>query len=472
VGASSPGRSDSVRDGRRVRLKLSRAQWTTLGVVWATYGTFYFCRVNVGPARAEIERGVGINALEMGFVLGSLKLGYALGQFVNGQLAERFGPKRVLLGGMIGSIACSLLFAAAPSIAASAPVAAALPSVSSAITSVAGASIGPMAALLMIVWLVNGVAQAGGWPPSVMIMARWFSAEERGRTMGVLGTSYQIGSAITILACGWLASTYAGRWQIVFLVPAAGLAMSALHTWARLTPSPPATSSKSSSTSTSTSTSTSSSPAPRSIASTLTVTLGNPRLWLLALGLFGLDLVRFGFLDWAPTHLKEAHGAGGTTAALKVAVFPLAGAAGALVSGWLTDRFFQSRRAPVIAMMLFLVGILTFVYDRVIPLGALPTIACLALIGFFLYGAQILLVGTAAQDFAKLGTAAAAAGFVDFAGSMGAFAGDVVTGSMVKAQNWRGAIHVWGGAAIVGALLVATLWRAKPHHDSARDSAH
>jgi OPA family glycerol-3-phosphate transporter-like MFS transporter len=194
------------------------------------------------------------------------------------------------------------------------------------------------------------------------------------------------------------------------------------------------------------------------------VTLGNPRLWLLALGLFRIDLVRFGFLDWAPTHLREAHGTGGTDAALKVAVFPLAGAAGALVSGWLTDRFFQSRRAPVIAIMLGLVGALTLVYDSVVPLGSLATIACLGLLGFFLFGAQILLVGTAAQDFAKLGTAAAAAGFVDFAGSMGAFAGDVVTGTMVKAKNWHGAIHVWGGAAIAGALLVAILWRARPHH--------
>jgi sugar phosphate permease len=312
-----------------------------------------------------------------------------------------------------------------------------------------------MAALLIVIWLFNGVAQAGGWPPSVMIMARTFTPEQRGRTMGILGTSYQIGSAIAILVCGWLADVSNGRWQIVFLIPAAALALSMIHTATRLrTPPPLAVATTSSST------------APpkthRSAFATLAMTLGNGRLWVLALGLFGLDLVRFGFLDWAPTHLKEVHDTTVATAALKLAVFPLAGAAGALVSGWLTDRFFQSRRAPVIAIMLGLVGVLTLAYDWVIPYGTMPTVVCLGLLGFFLYGAQILLVGTAAQDFALGGTAAAAAGFVDFAGSMGAFAGDVVTGSMVKAQNWRGAIHVWAGAAIVGALLVATLWRAKP----------
>lgn len=439
-------------------LALTRAQWRTLGVVWMTYGTFYFCRVNIGPARGEIQSGVGVNALEMGFILGSLKLGYALGQFVNGQLAERIGPKRVLIGGMIGSIVACLLFAAAPEIAASPAIASALPSLSRGLTSMVGASIGPMAALLIVIWLLNGVAQAGGWPPSVMIMARWFSAEQRGRTMGILGTSYQLGSAIALVGCGWLASVSNGRWQIVFWVPAIALALSTIHTAFRLTPSPPTSETR---------TPHAHARPSRSALSILKLTLGNGRLWLLALGLFGLDLVRFGFLDWAPTHLKEVHGASVSTAALKSAVFPLAGAAGALVSGWLTDRFFQSRRAPVIAMMLLAVGALTLAYDRIIPLGSLPTVACLGAIGFFLYGAQILLVGTAAQDFARGGTAAAAAGFVDFTGAMGAFAGDVVTGSMVKAQNWRGAIQAWAGAAIVGALLVAFLWRAKPHHDEA-----
>lgn len=432
-------------------MKLTRDQWRTLIIVWTTYGTFYFCRVNVGPARGVIESGVGVNALEMGFILGALKLGYALGQFVNGQLAERFGPKRILVGGMIGSIAACLLFSAAPQIAAAGPIAAALPWLSGGLTSVIGKSIGPMAALLIVFWLFNGVAQAGGWPPSVMIMARTFTAEQRGRTMGILGTSYQLGSALAILASGWLADVSNGHWQIVFLIPAAALALSTIHTTTRLRAPPPLA------------TSTSNAPATqRSALATLRITLGNGRLWVLALGLFGLDLVRFGFLDWAPTHLKEVHQTTVATAALKLAVFPLAGAAGALVSGWLTDRFFQSRRAPVIAIMLGLVGVLTLAYDWVIPYGTAPTIVCLGLLGFFLYGAQILLVGTAAQDFALGGTAAAAAGFVDFAGSMGAFAGDVVTGSMVKAQNWRGAIHIWAGAAIVGAILVATLWRAKP----------
>ena len=44
-------------------LDLTRAQWRTLFVVWITYGSFYLCRVNIGPARTEIEKSFIVQAL-------------------------------------------------------------------------------------------------------------------------------------------------------------------------------------------------------------------------------------------------------------------------------------------------------------------------------------------------------------------------------------------------------------------------
>ena len=49
----------------------------------------------------------------------------------------------------------------------------------------------------------------------------------------------------------------------------------------------------------------------------------------------------------------------------------------------------------------------------------------LVVIGFCIYGPQVLLVGTAPADLAHRGTSAAAAGFVNFLGYMGAATGDV-----------------------------------------------
>ncbi|OJY20542.1 MAG: hypothetical protein BGO98_04425 [Myxococcales bacterium 68-20] len=443
-------------------MNLSKAQWRTLFVVWLTYGAFYLCRVNIGPARVEIEKSFAIDPLEMGLVLGALKIGYAIGQLVNGQLAERFGPKRILLTGIFGSVTACMLFASAGKLVS------VLPSIAGPVNAVVqivspGSKLGPAAALLLVIWFANGCFQAGGWPPTVKIMASWFTPTQRGRMMGVLGTSYQLGSALTIAASGALVAFSGNDFRAAFIVPAVILGGVGVHAHLRMRERPDAHE-------TSEVPASSQLPAPPanggatrlSVRETLFVTFTNPRIWILALALFGLDIVRYGFLDWAPGHLKKLHGSGVLLAGLKVAVFPLAGGLGALASGWMTDRWFQSRRAPVIAVTMGMVGVLTLVFDRVAPLGTGPTVACLALIGFFLYGAQILLVGTAAQDFAKRGTTAAAAGFVDFMGYLGAFGGDVFTGWLLKHKDFHSAIVFWASAALVAALLSALLWRARP----------
>jgi OPA family glycerol-3-phosphate transporter-like MFS transporter len=446
--------------------EFTRPQWRTLVVLWVTYGSFYLCRVNVGPVRTEIEKDLGIGAVEMGVVLGSLKIGYAIGELVNGQLAERFGPKRVLLFGMVGSLFANVLFAFAASLLAFPGMADVLPPVAQWLThfTPAGSSVAPIAALLALLAFLNGYFQAAGWPPTVKVMSNWFTAHQRGRMMGVLGTSYQLGSALTIAGAGLLATAF-GNWRAAFLVPASLFFVSTVHALVRLREEPE--SADLTTEAGDTKTPLARLAAPRlPLREALWLTLSNPRIWILAIGLFGLDVVRYGFLDWAPGHLQKAQASGISAAALKTAVLPLAGAAGALVSGWITDRYFQSRRAPVIAMLLLAAAVFTLTYSRVVEIGVVPTVLCLGAIGFCVYGAQILIVGTAAQDFARGGATAAAAGFIDFMGYVGAFSGDIVTGWLLKTRTFSTAITFWAAAAVVAALCVATLWRARPLEDT------
>ena len=440
-------------------MKLSKAQWRTLFVVWLTYGAFYLCRVNIGPARTEIEKTFAIDPFEMGFVLGGLKIGYAIGQLVNGQLAERFGPRRILLVGLFGSVTMSLLFASSGTLVTM------LPSLATPVNAVVHvfapkAALGAAAALLLVLWFSNGLFQAGGWPPTVKIMASWYTPGERGRMMGMVGTSYQLGSALTIALSGLLVSMGGNDWRAAFIVPAAILSVVGVHAALRLRERPLAGEAPSMEALREGGGLPKAAP-PAAIADTLLVTFSNPKIWVLAFALFGLDIVRYGFLDWAPGHIRKLHGSGAMLSALKVAIFPLMGGLGALASGWATDRWFQSRRAPVIAVTMGCVGVLTLIFNQVAPLGTAPTVVCLGLIGFFLYGAQILLVGTAAQDFARKGTTAAAAGFVDFMGYFGAFGGDVMTGWLLKNHSFQAAILFWAGAAFVAAGLASLLWRAK-----------
>ena len=99
------------------------------------------------------------------------------------------------------------------------------------------------------------------------------------------------------------------------------------------------------------------------------------------------------------------------------------------------------------------------------------TIALLLLNGFCIFGPQVLLVGTAPADLARRGTAAAAAGFVNSMGYLGAFAGDQVTGYLVQHYDWRSAILFWASCAFAAAAVSALLWRAKPRRAEAVELA-
>src|SRR6185369_5139391 len=142
------------------------------------------------------------------------------------------------------------------------------------------------------------------------------------------------------------------------------------------------------------------------------------------------------------------------------AVLPFGGIAGAYLVGWATDRFFAGRRAPVIFGLLLALSLLALAYDRVIHWGLFPSVIILFWIGFCIFGPQVLLVGTLPVDLARRGTAAAAAGFVNFMGYMGAAAGDKLTGHFAQVYGWQFAVRFWAGCAFAAALVIACVWNA------------
>jgi sugar phosphate permease len=150
-----------------------------------------------------------------------------------------------------------------------------------------------------------------------------------------------------------------------------------------------------------------------------------------------------------------------SSAAFKYAVLPFGGMAGAYLAGWATDRFFGGRRVHVIFGLLLMLGGLSLAYDRVIHWGLGASVVVLFFIGFCIFGPQVLLVGTMPVDLARGGTAAAAAGFVNFMGYLGAAAGDRLTGSIAQDYGWQLAVRFWAACALVAALVIACLWNAE-----------
>jgi sugar phosphate permease len=403
---------------------------------WSMYATFYLCRANVSVAVPELEKLLGggtsteRSILLVGAILTGTKIAYGFGQLLNGWLCDRFGPRRVATVGMIVSSAANLAFGLAGSFPA-----------------------------FMGIWIANGIAQATGAPSRIKVLANWFPPRERGRMMGLLGTDYVVGNALSWVLSGWLLTTWG--WRAVFLVPAGILLASAVHWWVRVRNAPediglPTLEALARGEE-------SAQPAAEGDAwaggaFVVRQALLNPRVWIVGFAYFGVDLFRYGFLDWSFAYLVD-QGAPVGKAVLKIVMLPAVGAVGIILSGWLTDRL-GGRRAPVISVMLLVSAVLAWAFrwsgDAGVGVGW--SLCLLGGIGFFLYGPHLLMGATIAMDLGSRKASATASGVIDWLGYMGAAVAGVGTAWARNHWGWDGAFALWIGSAAVAAVLMLVLW--------------
>ncbi len=379
---------------------------------------------------------MGFSGDQVGLILASLKITYGLGQLVNGQLSERMSPRLLLAIGMFGSAALNVVFGLASGFY-----------------------------FLLFVWAINGYCQSLGWTPCVRVVGNWIPPHRRGKAIGLIGTGYQLTLGLTYIVAGQAADLLG--WRGALYAPSLLLALAGVVMLMSLRESPSDHRAGEVTDRANPPSGTSRSGAVRRTASfweNIVLTVSNRALWLLGISLGLLNACRYGFLDWGLAHLTEVQESGVGAAGLKYVVLPVGAIAGSYLAGWATDRFFGSRRGPVICILLLLLGALTIAYESVTRTSVWATVLLLGVIGFCIYGPQVLLVGTAPTDLARRSTSAAAAGFVNFIGYMGAATGDIVTGhyKMPEHGGWQVAIYIWAGWAFAAAFFAALLWNAAP----------
>jgi len=400
--------------------------------VWISYAMFYIGRVNMSIAIPGIINEFGYTKTIMGGVLTALFAAYALGQFVHGQLGDKFGGRIMISLGLLLSGVFNLLFG-----------------FSSTFT------------IMVVIWALNGYVQSMGWAPSVKIIANWFPRRIRGRIGGILGSSYQLGNAASWALAGLLAAYLDWRW--LFWIPSIILAAAAVHWYLRGRNAPEVVGLPCLEEEEEWDEIKEAAPDHHlGFRHTLRTVLTGPHIWIMAFSLFFLNIVRYGFMDWAPTYMFEVQGAAISVAAFKAMAIPIAGSLGAIFAGWLSDRVFHLRRAPASAIMLLGLGFFTWLFPQIPGGNWIASLVVLIMIGFLTYGPHVAIVTYAPMDFGTRKAAASAAGFIDGMGYIGAALTGLASGFLADHFGWNAAFYLWMGGAFAASILMLLLWNYRP----------
>lgn len=393
-----------------------RARRRSLGAVMFCYLFYYTGRQTFGFAIPGIEHELGIDKPTLGWISTAMLWSYAAGQMINGNLGDKFGARRMMALGAVGSFLLNWL-----------------------------TSFGTGFKSLAAAWGLNGLAQSMGWAPGSTLVSNWFGERERGRAFGFyllaagLSSVLAYGTSLVVLDVLHL------DWRWIFRLPVLLMLVGGVVVWllARDRPSDagfpdnleksepiPAPASGSTTGNDSTAAAPEMGGVRESSFQRYKAALGNPQLLLSGVALGFQSTVRYGLLIWVPVYFLGKDFKDDPVGKWVSIALPVGMALGAVTSGWISDRFCGSRRNGVIAVSMFLAA-LAAMGMHVLPAGHVLGLPVLFLAGFFAYGCQSAFwaLGPDLLGRARAGTAIGVLNF--FAYLMAGF-GEPFIGWMIK----------------------------------------
>jgi OPA family sugar phosphate sensor protein UhpC-like MFS transporter len=430
--------------------RYERWRWQTFGITWLIYASYYLTRQSFSVAKLAFNKDprVTMSREEYGLVDSTFLTVYMLGQFVFGPLGDRFGPRRILLAGMTLSVVTAI---------------------------VCGFSTTLMAFIVLAAF--QGVAQSTGWSNVSKTMGSWFSLRERGRVLGWWCTHYTLGGAFGLWFAGWAmdawgqasspgSTTWTSYWPAAFFAPAALLGIVTLLTWLFLRSRPedvglPSIESYHGEPESLVTEEEREKPVEEGSWKIVGEVLSSPSIWMLATAYFSIKLTRYAFIFWGPKYVEECLGSNASVSTMTATAMPFGGLVGVIGAGYVSDKLFGSRRAPVIILSLMLAAPIMLVGLTSIH-SVWVMLAFFFLVGVFLFGPDSMISATAATDFGTKRGAGTAIGCINGIGSVGGILGGWLPGKITTETDWTPLFTVFLVGLSFSALVLVPLWRTKP----------
>ena len=196
--------------------------------------------------------------------------------------------------------------------------------------------------------------------------------------------------------------------------------------------------------------------------SDLAALLRKPSLWLVSISYFFLELCRYALMFWLPLYMVDRLKYSLQLSGYVSSLYELVGIVGALLAGYISDRFMQSRRAPVSAIMLYGLGVILLCQSFLSHYGIAGTVIVISMAGLLSYGPDTLLSGAGAQDIGEVKAAASATGLIEGIGHMGALLSPYLVVYVSGHYGWDHLFLIFAGAAFLAGAVLMPMWDLKP----------
>lgn len=422
-----------IEDQEQVKADYRYWRIRILYSMFVGYALYYFTRKSFTFAMPGLIQELHFDKSELGFLGSVLSITYGISKFASGVFSDQSNPRYFMAIGLM-------------------------------LTGVFNICFGFSSSLLMfaLFWGLNGWFQGFGWPPCARFLTHWYSHSERGAWWSTWNVSHNVGSFMIPWIVG-LCLQYSG-WRAAMYVPGVLCIAGGFFLINRLRDTPQSLGlpsiEKFRNDYVGATTTEGGQEKELTTKQLLSTVLRNKYIWLLAVAYFFVYVVRTGVNDWTALFLLETKGYSRLGANGSVSMFEVGGFFGSLCAGWASDRLFGANRGPV--NVIFAIGMtLSAIAFWFVPPGY-PIIDTMAMfvIGFMIFGPQML-IGVAAADLTSKKAAATATGFVGWCAYLGAAVAGYPLGVMVDKFGWDGFFWALMGCSVLSVLALLPLWNVQ-----------
>lgn len=422
---------EEIQDQEIVNKKYHYWRIRILYSTFIGYALYYFTRKSFTFAMPGLIQELGYDKSQLGLLASILSISYGLSKFVSGMISDKSNPRYFMAVGLMMTGVLNIFFGMSSSLL-----------------------------FFAVFWGLNGWFQGFGWPPCARFLTHWYSHSERGSWWATWNVSHNVGAFIIPWIVG--ACLYSFGWRVAMYVPGVLCIFGGFFLINRLRDTPQSLGL----------------PAIEKFRDDhvdahknfegqeqelstkqilIDFVIKNKYIWILAIAYFFVYIVRTGVNDWTALYLMESKqytqlGANGC-----VSLFEVGGFFGSLVAGWSSDYLFQARRGPVNA--LFAVGmVISLAAFWFIPPGyAVLDSIVMFMVGFAIFGPQML-IGIAAAELSHKKAAATATGFVGCFAYLGAAVAGYPFGKLTQTFGWDGYFLGMGVCCVLSVFLLVPLW--------------